>query len=506
MREPMRAFHHTTPAKTATMLASLLLALTGCGKEKKESLPSQGESVLRVTSTIQHPDIRRPWLKKNPFTREGLGTIIEGGRLLVTADMVSHATYIGLEKPNDGPKGTAVVEAIDEECNLAVIRPVDPEILKGSRPLPLDMSVRTGSTLQILQLEPNGSPALSPATVTTIALMPYPADNAYYLLYRVSTTIPQREGSYVVPALHDGKLAGLVMRYDSRTQAAEIIPSPLIARFLKESAKPGFNGLGRAGLNWGEARGRSLREWLGAPKDLGGVFITSIERGGAAEKAGLRKGDLIVNAEGKPIDSEGNYTDPNLGKISLGNLATLESAPGETGEIVYFRSTGQGTGTLGTATITLTGRNPDGEVCPTRISGERVPHVFMGGLLFQELSRPYLREWGGNWRSEAPQNLVYLDAFQEELPPAQKHLVILSRILPSEETLGCENLTNRLVVAINGRPIRELSDVTEAAKHPVNGFHRIDLEGAAGPIYLNASTLRAEEERLKREYGIPVTE
>ena len=88
------------------------------------------------------------------------------------------------------------------------------------------MSVRTGSTLQILQLEPNGSPALSPATVTTIALMPYPADNAYYLLYRVSTTIPQREGSYVVPALHDGKLAGLVMRYDSRTQAAEIIPSP----------------------------------------------------------------------------------------------------------------------------------------------------------------------------------------------------------------------------------------------------------------------------------------
>ena len=498
----MRNFRHTALALTPGILACLVIALSGC-KKTKEPAPPPGASVLRVTSTIQYPDIRRPWLKKTPFTREGLGTVIEGGRLLVTADMVSHATFIGLERPEDGPKATAVVEAVDEECNLAVIRPVESEILKESHPLLLDTSVGTGSTLQILQLEPNGSPALSPATVTTIAVMPYPADNAVYLLYRVSTTIPQREGSYVVPALHDGKLAGLVMHYDPRTQAAEIIPSPLIARVLKEASKPGYNGLGRAGLNWGEARGKSLREWLGAPKDLGGVYITSIERGGAAEKAGLRKGDLIVRAAGRPIDREGNYTDPELGKINFANLASLESAPGETGEIVYFRSSGQGTGTLGTATLTLTGRNPEGEVCPTRITGEIVPHVFMGGLLFQELSRPYLREWGGNWRSEAPQNLVYLDAFQEELPPDQKHLVILSRILPSEETLGCENLSNRLVVAINGRPIHELADVTEAAKYPVNGFHRIDLEGAAGPIYLDASTLQSEEERIKREYGIP---
>jgi hypothetical protein len=486
-----------------TLLAFPVL-LTGCLKKKISSpLPNDlGASVLRVTSTIQYPDYRRPWLKKQPFTRSGLGTIIEGGRLLVTADMVAHACYIGLEKAEDGPKGSAVVEAIDEECNLALLKPAEPEILQGTHPLPLDRMITPGSTIQILQLEPNGAPALSPASVTTVAVMPYSSDGGVYLLYRASTTIPQREGSFVIPALHEGKLAGLVMRYDPRTQSAEIIPAPLIARFLKESGKPGYSGLARVGLTYGEARGSTLREWLGAGKDLSGVYITAITSGGPAEKAGLRKGDLIVRAGGKAIDGEGNYSDPRLGKINFSNLATLESSPGDKGEIVYFRSTGEGTGTLGTATLTLSGRNPSTEVSPARLQGDSVPYTFLGGILFQELSRPYLREWGVNWRTDAPQNLVALDTFQDDLPKDQKRLVIISAVLPSPQTIGLQELAHKVVVAINGMPIHGLADVSKAAQHPQNGFQRIDLEGSAGPVYLEASTLESEEARLRIQYGI----
>jgi S1-C subfamily serine protease len=483
--------------------AALMCALiSGCGGKKGPD-SSLEHSVIRVTSTIQYPDSKRPWLKKQPFTRFGLGAVISGGRILVTADMVSHASYIGLEKPEDGPKGTATIESIDEECNLAVLKPVDTAILKNTKPLELDGMVGPGTAVQILQLEPNGTPALSPASVTTVAVMPYPADDAFYLLYRVSTTIPQREGSFVIPALRSGKLTGLVMRYDPRTQSADLVPAPLIARFLKESAKTAFSGLARAGLIYDEVRGSTLRTWLGVDKEQGGVLISYIEPGGPAEKAGLRKGDLIIKAAGKAIDGEGNYTDPLLGKVNFSNLASLESSPGEKGEIVYFRSLGEGTATLGTTTITLEGRNLQAEVSPSRIQDENVSYTFLGGLLFQELSRPYLKEWGPNWRETAPENLIALDIFQEDLPKDQKRLVILTGVLPSPQSIGYLDLTNRVVTKVNGRKIHGLNDVMEASKYPMNGFHRIDLMGASGPIYLNASTLSEEENKLRNEYGIP---
>lgn len=484
-----------------TLAALIALAcLPACGNRNRSS---DAASVLRVTSTVQHPDNRRPWLKKQPFTRTGLATVIEGGRLLVTADMVSHTTFIGLEKPEDGIKGSAVVETIDEECNLAVLRPVERELLDETHPLKLDINVRSGDALKILQLEPNGAPILSPATVTTVAVMGYPADGSAYLLYRTSATIPQKECSFVIPALHDGKLAGLVMRYDPKTQAADIIPAPLIARFLKESAKPGYRGLARAGLSWSEARGINLRSWLGAG-DRQGVYVTSVEPGSPAENGGIRRGDLIVKVAGKTIDAEGNYSDPLHGKITFSNLASLESGPGDRMPIAYFRSLGEGTGTAGSATLTLSGRNPAAVVVPSRVKGETVPHVFLGGLLFQELSRPYLREWGSNWRNEAPQNLVYLDAFQDELPGSPKRIVILSAVLPSEQTMGLQDMANRVVTSVNGKEISSLGDVKDAISHPRGGFHEIILEGSSGPIHLEAANLGDEERKLRSHYGIPL--
>jgi hypothetical protein len=85
----------------------------------------------------------------------------------------------------------------------------------------------------------------------------------------------------------------------------------------------------------------------------------------------------------------------------------------------------------------------------------------------------------------------------------RKRYVILSGILPSEQTLGADHLINQLVERINGMPIRCLGDVAEARKHPQGGFHRIDLEGGAGPVFLDDATLASEETRLKIQYGIP---
>jgi hypothetical protein len=99
--------------------------------------------------------------------------------------------------------------------------------------------------------------------------------------------------------------------------------------------------------------------------------------------------------------------------------------------------------------------------------------------------------------------LVALDTFQEDLPKDQKRLVFISAILPSPQTIGLQELAHKIVMSINGMPIHGLAEVTEAIRHPQNGFQRIDLEGSAGPIFLDAATLGSEESALRSHYGIP---
>ena len=70
----------------------------------------------------------------------------------------------------------------------------------------------------------------------------------------------------------------------------------------------------------------------------------------------------------------------------------------------------------------------------------RPPITSWEDLIFQELTRQYLKEWGANWQKDAPQDFVYLDKFQSELfPPGKERVVILSQVLPANSTIGYDD-------------------------------------------------------------------
>jgi len=130
-------------------------------------------------------------------------------------------------------------------------------------------------------------------------------------------------------------------------------------------------------------------------------------------------------------------------------------------------------------------------------------YVILGGVIFMELSRPYLQEWGGDWLKDAPQRLVFLDAFQHELPDDREKIVFISQILPTPDTLGYERFENLVVSKVNGKAIRSLNDVVEAAKSPVDGFQKIELEEDPGLIILDAAAIEANRDALTRKYALP---
>jgi hypothetical protein len=132
--------------------------------------------------------------------------------------------------------------------------------------------------------------------------------------------------------------------------------------------------------------------------------------------------------------------------------------------------------------------------------------LILGGLVFVELSRPYLQEWGAEWTKNAPQRLVNYDAFQDELPDGRGKIVILAQILPSPDNIGYERIDNVVVKELNGRPVKSIADLAEAAKHPVEGFQKIELEEDPKWLFLDADSIEENRAQLMEHYALPATE
>src|SRR5438270_9068551 len=154
--------------------------------------------------------------------------------------------------------------------------------------------------------------------------------------------------------------------------------------------------------------------------------------------------------------------------------------------------------------VALEHRDAKDYVSPPYALDEAPKYLVLGGLIFQELSRQYLKEWGSNWQREAPQRFVYLDRFQSELfPQGNRRVVILSQVLPANSTIGYDDLSYLTVTRVNGKEIKSLGDLAEAVKQPIEGgFIKIETEEDPKQIELDAAQVTAEAPNLQENYGI----
>ncbi|MEI7602008.1 MAG: hypothetical protein WCJ41_22210, partial [Aestuariivirga sp.] len=152
------------------LLAPTLLILISGGvlAEKKPShsdtapTPSadaaRNTSLLKVNVTMQPWNQRIPWQKISPSSRRGLGVLLEGNHILVTAQMVADATYIELEKADSGHRLPAKVKAVDYDANLALLEPAQAVdgFFSGLKPMAVETNAHIGDSLQAWQLDRAG--------------------------------------------------------------------------------------------------------------------------------------------------------------------------------------------------------------------------------------------------------------------------------------------------------------------------------------------------------------
>jgi S1-C subfamily serine protease len=490
--------------KYFAIIFGVALATATAALAKKESavpatLSKQKQlALVRVNVTGQSYDYFRPWQKKAPFSKRALGAVLSKGRVLVTADLVANQNYVELERAETGEKTAARVQVIDYEANLALLEPTEKTFLDGITPLEITADTIVGDRLAAWQLEPTGALLATEGLVTTVQMMQYPIDVGEFLTYRISLPMQYRENSYTVPLVKNNKLAGLLLRYDSRSQLLDAIPAPIITHFLKEADSQSYQGFPSAGFAFFPTRDPELREFSGEKGKAGGVYVTNVEPNTPAMKAGLQVGDIVTAVADREIDENGNYVDPLYGKIEFTNLL---SAHAYSGDVVPFRV--QRNGKPIQVNVTLEHRDAKDYVSPPYNFDQPPRYYVLGGLIFQELSRQYLKEWGPTWERSAPQRLVYFDHFQSELfPDGNRRVVILSQVLPADSTIGYDDLAYLTVTKVNGKEIKSLDDLAEAVKQPIGGFIKIETEEDPKQIELDAAQVAAEAANLQENYGI----
>jgi S1-C subfamily serine protease len=508
-------FHFITRAKTAIggrcrfafIAAMLLLLISSCAglptmllaTKSEQTITSPGQSVVRVTVTRQRYNFHRPWQQRTPSTIIGIGAVIAGSRVLVTADAVANHRYIELEEIDGSKKSVAELVAVDYEANLALLRPIDAEFIANARPLKLVTNAVQGDVLAVWQVKPNGTVTPATGSITSIELARFPYNN-YFLAYRLNGSLQYRLHHFTLPVIKDGKLAGLLMQYNAKEQTIDVIAAPVVDHFLEDAADGTYQGFPLPGVNMVSAEDPQLRRYVGISKTSGGVFVDRVLTGSAADRAGVQQGDIITKIAGFDIDSRGNYDHPAYGKVSLLHLVRCEFHVGE--QVIYniFRA-----GKAFRLAVPCEHRPAQDYIVPPYIIDSAPRYVILGGLVLQELSESYLREYGKNWSTNAPIHLLYDSVNQHAFAQdGREKIVFLSGVLPTSYTVGYDKLSNLVVTRINGQDIENLDHVIAALKKPVDGFHKIEFGQRPKVIFLDPAELPKINAQIKQRYRVPL--
>ncbi len=468
---------------------------SSAAKSAEAQATLQNSSLVKVNATSQSYNLYLPWQKESPSGRRGLGVVLSGNRVLVTAQMVADATYIELELPESGQKYPAKVMAVDYEANLALLESPASDKQKAFfatlKPMGVDASARIGDAVSILQTGRVGELIESPLRISKVLTRRYTVEGSNFLVYETTGIIRSEANSFTLPVVKGDKLAGLLLSYDSKNQVTTILPAPIIEHFLKDVADGKYEGFPGLGMELQSTQDEQFREYLGLKADAPGVLISAVLKGGSAEKAGMKKGDILTSINGYTVDSRGDYKDPQFGALSSSHLVRGRAYVGDKVEIKVIRD-----GKDVTLNGELTRRTPDDYLVLPYLFDKGPRYVLMGGLLFQELSRPYLDSFGEEQRSGAILRLSRIASHPDKYEEAgRKKIVFLSTVLPTPSAQGYDKLGGQVITKVNGKAINDLNDLAEAFKSAKDSWHVIELDEF--PHILHIDTFNAERDNMR---------
>jgi S1-C subfamily serine protease len=223
--------------------------------------------------------------------REGSGVVIDEGGLVVTIGYLMVEAYAAEIVTNDGHTVPASVVGYDNETGFGLLRAMEPLKIK---PLPLGKSADVKEQDVVVVSSFGGANMVAAAKV--ISKREFAGNWEYMLDEAIFTAPPHPSWSGAALISRAGTLVGIgslivgdAAGNGENTRGNMFVPIDRLPPILGDLLAAGrVSGPGRP--------------WLGINTDVvhGHLFVTRVTRGGPAERAGLKRGDVIITVNGEP--------------------------------------------------------------------------------------------------------------------------------------------------------------------------------------------------------------
>jgi S1-C subfamily serine protease len=230
--------------------------------------------------------------------REGSGIVIDSSGLVLTIGYLMVEAYAAEVVDNNGRTVAANVVGYDHESGFGLLRTMEPLKLK---PMPIGKSAEIKERDPVLVASFGGSAMVGAAYV--VAKREFAGNWEYLLDEALFTAPPHPAWSGAALINREGKLVGVgslivgdAVGGSEKTPGNMFVPIDRLAPILGELMVDGrTSGPGRP--------------WLGVnTEELGGrLLVSRVTPGGPAEKAGLKRGDVIVGVAGEQPKSLADF-------------------------------------------------------------------------------------------------------------------------------------------------------------------------------------------------------
>jgi S1-C subfamily serine protease len=468
----------------------LLLALAACGAPVRSEERIE-RSVVRILNHSQRSNWYTPWESGSTQQHFGSGFIIEGGLVMTNAHVVSDARMLLLYLHGDPTPHEARVASIGHDCDLALLQPVEPELLDGYPAMSFDGLPQLGSVVETYGFPTAGEQiSRTRGVVSRIEANLYSHSGADSHL-SVQTDAAINAGNSGGPVVQDGRVVGVAFQAAPDLEnVGFFIPTEVIEHFLADVADGTYDGYPELGVSTGKLENPAARRAAGLAAGDSGIRVDLVFPGSSAD-GHLRAGDVLVEVDGHEIANDGSVA---LGDLRLDSLVLVDRR--QSGQAVSF-----GVFRQGRRLDLPVPLEPYPPLSRYRSAYDELPRYYVyAGLVFVPLSRNAIETLADGTHTHLAYE--YMSRPMAEPERFEREPVILLRRLDHSVNAEIAWYRQLVVESVNGRTIHGLSDLVEAVEGNEEEFHVFEFAyfGRFG-VMRREDADRAHAEILER-YGV----